>query len=62
MKNKSLLIILLILVGAFSRIIPHPDNFTAIGNPTYPNPIIANLICLFILIIIDNNFYTSLQI
>ncbi|MBG40291.1 MAG: hypothetical protein CMP74_03615 [Flavobacteriales bacterium] len=31
MKNKSLLIIVLIVVGAFSRIIPHPDNFTAIG-------------------------------
>lgn len=31
MKNKTLLIILIILVGAFSRIIPHPPNFTAIG-------------------------------
>jgi len=31
MKNKTLIILLIILIGAFSRIIPHPDNFTAIG-------------------------------
>ncbi len=31
MKNKTLLIILIILIGAFSRIIPHPPNFTALG-------------------------------
>jgi len=31
MKNKTLLILLIILIGAFSRIIPHPPNFTAIG-------------------------------
>ena len=31
MKNKTLLIVLIILIGAFSRIIPHPPNFTAIG-------------------------------
>jgi len=31
MKNKTLIILLIILIGAFSRIIPHPPNFTAIG-------------------------------
>lgn len=31
MNNKTLLIVLIILIGAFSRIIPHPPNFTAIG-------------------------------
>ncbi|MBH75737.1 MAG: hypothetical protein CMP68_01025 [Flavobacteriales bacterium] len=31
MKNRTLLIITIILIGAFSRIIPHPPNFTAIG-------------------------------
>ena len=31
MKNKTLLIGLIILIGAFSRLIPHPPNFTAIG-------------------------------
>lgn len=31
MKNKTLLILLIIIIGAFSRIIPHPPNFTAIG-------------------------------
>ena len=31
MKNRTLLIALIILIGAFSRIIPHPPNFTAIG-------------------------------
>ena len=31
MKNKTLIILLIILIGVFSRIIPHPPNFTAIG-------------------------------
>ena len=31
MKNRSILILIIILIGAFSRIIPHPPNFTAIG-------------------------------
>jgi len=31
MKKKTLLIGLIILIGAFSRIIPHPPNFTALG-------------------------------
>ena len=31
MKNKTLIILIIILIGAFSRIIPHPPNFTAIG-------------------------------
>ena len=31
MKNKTLLIVLIILIGAFSRIIPHPPNFTPVG-------------------------------
>ena len=31
MNNKTLLIVLIILIGAFSRIIPHPPNFTPIG-------------------------------
>ena len=31
MKNKTILIASIILIGAFSRIIPHPPNFTAIG-------------------------------
>ena len=31
MKNKTLLIASIILIGAFSRIMPHPPNFTAIG-------------------------------
>ncbi len=31
MKNRNILIIIIILIGAFSRIIPHPPNFTAIG-------------------------------
>ena len=31
MKNKTILIVSIILIGAFSRIIPHPPNFTAIG-------------------------------
>ena len=31
MKNRNILIVIIILIGAFSRIIPHPPNFTAIG-------------------------------
>ena len=31
MKNRHILIVIIILIGAFSRIIPHPPNFTAIG-------------------------------
>jgi len=31
MKNRNILILIIILIGAFSRIIPHPPNFTAIG-------------------------------
>ena len=31
MKNRNILIVTIILIGAFSRIIPHPPNFTAIG-------------------------------
>ena len=31
MKNRNTLIVIIILIGAFSRIIPHPPNFTAIG-------------------------------
>ena len=31
MKNRHILIVTIILIGAFSRIIPHPPNFTAIG-------------------------------
>ena len=31
MQNKTLFIVSIILIGTFSRIIPHPPNFTAIG-------------------------------
>ena len=31
MNKKNLLIIIFILLGVFTRIIPHPPNFTAIG-------------------------------
>tara|TARA_Y100000589_G_scaffold49949_1_gene41577 strand:- start:1187 stop:1693 length:507 start_codon:yes stop_codon:yes gene_type:complete len=31
MKDRNILIVIIILIGAFSRIIPHPPNFTAIG-------------------------------
>jgi len=31
MNTKNLLIIIFILLGVFTRIIPHPPNFTAIG-------------------------------
>tara|TARA_B100001250_G_C19547526_1_gene677491 strand:- start:7 stop:531 length:525 start_codon:yes stop_codon:yes gene_type:complete len=62
MNNKTLLIGLIILIGAFSRIIPHPPNFTAIGamsilgglyfgkkNLAFIIPILAMLISDFIL-------------
>ena len=31
MSNRNILLIIFILLGVFTRIIPHPPNFTAIG-------------------------------
>ena len=61
MNNKTLLIILIILIGAFSRIIPHPPNFTPLIAGAIFLPYLIKdkwlIICLPILCLLISDFF-----
>ena len=74
-KSNIFIVLLLICLGILSRIIPHPDNFTAIGavalfggayarknNMNFIIPVLAILISNILLLIIQNKPLPNLPI